>query len=118
MDVKLPPLGEGADSGTVVNLFVKEAIRLRKTRPFSNSKTKKRRDDSCPRRWHCHQIYVKSAQKISVGARILTLADCGWRGCSGKTDCGSAQGQNQTCARPKTEEPKERISTRRVRRGS
>ena len=30
MDLKLPHLGEGADSGTVVNLFVKEGDQLAK----------------------------------------------------------------------------------------
>ena len=30
MDLKLPHLGEGADSGTVVNLFVKEGDQLTK----------------------------------------------------------------------------------------
>ena len=30
MDVKLPHLGEGADSGTVVNLFVKEGDSIQK----------------------------------------------------------------------------------------
>ena len=33
MDVKLPNLGEGADSGTVVNLFVKEGDRIEKDQP-------------------------------------------------------------------------------------
>ena len=34
MDVKLPPLGEGADSGTVVNLFVKEGDQIAKDQPI------------------------------------------------------------------------------------
>ena len=33
MDVKLPNLGEGADSGTVVNLFVKEGDQIEKDQP-------------------------------------------------------------------------------------
>ena len=34
MDLKLPPLGEGADSGTVVNLFVKEGDQITKDQPI------------------------------------------------------------------------------------
>ena len=33
MDLKLPPLGEGADSGTVVNLFVKAGDQIAKDQP-------------------------------------------------------------------------------------
>ena len=34
MDLKLPHLGEGADSGTVVNLFVKEGDTITKDQPI------------------------------------------------------------------------------------
>src|SRR6476469_2227348 len=34
MDLKLPNLGEGADSGTVVNLFVKEGDQVTKDQPI------------------------------------------------------------------------------------
>ena len=34
MDLKLPHLGEGADSGTVVNLFVKEGDQITKDQPI------------------------------------------------------------------------------------
>ena len=34
MDLKLPHLGEGADSGTVVNLFVKEGDTVTKDQPI------------------------------------------------------------------------------------
>ena len=34
MDIKLPILGEGADSGTVVNIFVKEGDSVAKDQPI------------------------------------------------------------------------------------
>src|SRR5215471_16182698 len=34
MDINLPNLGEGADSGTIVNLFVKEGDRIAKDQPL------------------------------------------------------------------------------------
>ncbi|HWF18654.1 MAG TPA: biotin/lipoyl-containing protein, partial [Verrucomicrobiae bacterium] len=34
MDVKLPNLGEGADTGTVVNVFVKEGDKVEKDQPL------------------------------------------------------------------------------------
>ena len=41
MDVKLPNLGEGADTGTVVSLFVKEGDRIEKDQPLMELENEK-----------------------------------------------------------------------------
>jgi pyruvate dehydrogenase E2 component (dihydrolipoamide acetyltransferase) len=74
MDVKLPHLGEGADSGTVVNLFVKEGDALEKDQPIlelENEKAVATIPSSAG--GTVSKIFVKVGDKISVGQRILSL---------------------------------------------
>jgi len=78
MDLKLPPLGEGADSGTVVNLFVKEGDRLAKDQPVLELENEKAvATIPSTLAGTVSKIYVKSGDKISVGQRILALAEDG-----------------------------------------
>ena len=74
MDLKLPPLGEGADSGTVVNLFVKEGDDLAKDQPvleLENEKAVATIPSTLAGK--VTRIYVKPGEKISVGQRILAV---------------------------------------------
>ena len=76
MDLKLPHLGEGADSGTVVNLFVKEGDRLSKGQPvleLENEKAVATIPSSGA--GTITRIYVKPGDKLSVGQPILSLGD-------------------------------------------
>ena len=78
MDVKLPHLGEGADSGTVVNLFVKEGDQIAKDQPIlelENEKAVATIPSSAA--GTVAKIFVKSGDKISVGQKILTLSGNG-----------------------------------------
>jgi pyruvate dehydrogenase E2 component (dihydrolipoamide acetyltransferase) len=75
MDVKLPHLGEGADSGTVVNLFVKEGDQVAKDQPIlelENEKAVATIPSSAA--GTVAKLHVKTGDKISVGQRILTLS--------------------------------------------
>ncbi|HZV35305.1 MAG TPA: 2-oxo acid dehydrogenase subunit E2 [Verrucomicrobiae bacterium] len=78
MDVKLPNLGEGADSGTVVNVFVKEGDKIEKDQPLLELENEKA-VASIPSTAAgvISKIHVKNGDKISVGARIVTLTDGG-----------------------------------------
>ncbi len=78
MDFKLPPLGEGADSGTVVNLFVKEGDRIAKDQPILELENEKA-VATIPSNADgmVTKVHVKSGDKISVGQRILTLDEAG-----------------------------------------
>ncbi|MBI4659933.1 MAG: 2-oxo acid dehydrogenase subunit E2 [Verrucomicrobia bacterium] len=75
MEIKLPSLGEGADSGTVVNIFVKEGESIRKDQPILDLENEKA-VASIPATAEgvVARIYVKVGDKLSVGQRILSLA--------------------------------------------
>ncbi len=78
MDLKLPNLGEGADSGTVVSLFVKEGDQLAKDQPvleLENEKAVATIPSSVT--GTITRIYIKPGEKISVGQRILAVGDGG-----------------------------------------
>jgi pyruvate dehydrogenase E2 component (dihydrolipoamide acetyltransferase) len=75
MDVKLPKLGEGADSGTVVNLFVKEGDRISRDQPIIELENEKA-VATIPSTADgvVSKIFVKAGDKLSVGQRILSLS--------------------------------------------
>src|SRR5690242_1631342 len=78
MDLKLPHLGEGADSGTVVNLFVKEGDRINKDQPVLELENEKAiATIPSTADGQVAKIYVKAGDKISVGQRILLLSEAG-----------------------------------------
>ena len=78
MDLKLPHLGEGADSGTVVNLFVKEGDTVTKDQAIlelENEKAVATIPSTAAGR--ITQIFVKAGDKIRVGQRILSIGESG-----------------------------------------
>jgi pyruvate dehydrogenase E2 component (dihydrolipoamide acetyltransferase) len=78
MDIKLPNLGEGADSGTVVNLFVKEGDAITKDQPLLELENEKAvATIPSTAAGTVSKLYVKNGDKISVGQRILTLTETG-----------------------------------------
>jgi len=76
MDVKLPKLGEGADSGVVVTIFVKEGDTISKDQPIIELENEKA-VASIPSTAAgvVAKVFVKPGDKLSVGQRILSLAD-------------------------------------------
>lgn len=78
MDVKLPNLGEGADSGTVVNIFVKEGDKIAKDQPLLELENEKAvATIPSTASGTVSKIYVKNGDKISVGGRIIAVAEGG-----------------------------------------
>jgi pyruvate dehydrogenase E2 component (dihydrolipoamide acetyltransferase) len=76
MDLKLPHLGEGADSGTVVNLFVKEGDTVAKDQPILELENEKAvATIPSTAAGTVTQIFVKAGDKIRVGQRILSLGE-------------------------------------------
>ncbi len=75
MDVKLPKLGEGADSGVVVGIFVKEGDTIAKDQTILELENEKA-VAAIPSTGAgvVEKIYVKSGDRISAGQKILTLA--------------------------------------------
>ncbi len=75
MDVKLPKLGEGADSGVVVNVFVKEGDPVARDQAILELENEKA-VASIPSTAAgvVTKIYVKAGDKISVGQRLISLS--------------------------------------------
>jgi len=75
MDVRLPNLGEGADSGVVVNLFVKEGDVIEKDQPILELENEKAvATVPSPVAGTIAKVFVKSGDKINVGQRLISLA--------------------------------------------
>jgi pyruvate dehydrogenase E2 component (dihydrolipoamide acetyltransferase) len=78
MDVKLPKLGEGADSGIVVNILVKEGDTIAKDQTVLELENEKA-VASIPSTAAgvVTKIYIKSGDRITVGQRILSVEGAG-----------------------------------------
>ena len=76
MDIRLPHLGEGADSGVVVNILVKAGDTIQKDQPILELETEKA-VGSIPASatGTIQQIRVKLGDKISAGTVLLTLTE-------------------------------------------
>ena len=74
MDIKLPNLGEGADSGIVVNLFVKEGDSIEKGQAILELENEKA-VASIPATASgvVSKIFVKAGDKISVGQKLVSI---------------------------------------------
>ena len=78
MDLKLPNLGEGADSGVVVNVFVKEGDTITKDQLLLELENEKAvASIPASNAGVVAKVYVKPGDKLSVGQRILSLAESG-----------------------------------------
>jgi pyruvate dehydrogenase E2 component (dihydrolipoamide acetyltransferase) len=78
MDLKLPHLGEGADSGTVVNLFVKEGDQITLDQPILELENEKAvATIPSTAAGLVSKVFVKPGDKLSVGQRILSLTETG-----------------------------------------
>lgn len=78
MDFKLPKLGEGADSGVVVNLFIKEGDTVAKDQTVLELESEKA-VASIPSNiaGTVSKIYVKAGDRVTVGARIFSVGAAG-----------------------------------------
>jgi pyruvate dehydrogenase E2 component (dihydrolipoamide acetyltransferase) len=100
MDLKLPHLGEGADSGTVVNLFVKEGDQIAKDQPILELENEKAvATIPSTAAGTVSKIFVKAGDKLSVGQRILSLSE------SGAPTAQPKAAPAKTKEKPKVEEP-------------
>jgi pyruvate dehydrogenase E2 component (dihydrolipoamide acetyltransferase) len=100
MDLKLPALGEGADSGTVVNLFVKEGDQVAKDQAILELENEKAvATIPSTSAGTVTKIFVKTGDKISVGQRILALSETGTATSTSKAE------KPKAAAKPKVVEP-------------
>jgi pyruvate dehydrogenase E2 component (dihydrolipoamide acetyltransferase) len=78
MDIKLPKLGEGADSGTIVSVMVKVGDTIKKDQNIIELENEKAiAPIPATEAGVVTQIFVKEGQKISVGQRILSVGEAG-----------------------------------------
>jgi pyruvate dehydrogenase E2 component (dihydrolipoamide acetyltransferase) len=76
MEIKLPKLGEGADSGVLVTVFVKEGDTIAKDQPILELENEKAiAAIPSPAAGVVVKVHVKPGDKLSTGQRILTLSD-------------------------------------------
>lgn len=76
MDVKLPKLGEGAESGVVVNVFVKPGDTVAKDQPILELENEKAvASIPSPAAGTVSQVFVQAGDKVSVGQRLIALGD-------------------------------------------
>lgn len=76
MDVKLPKLGEGAESGVVVNVFVKEGDTVARDQAILELENEKAvASIPAPAAGTVTRVFVKAGDKVSVGQRLIALGD-------------------------------------------
>lgn len=100
MDLKLPKLGEGADSGVVVNVFVKEGDTVAKDQAIIELENEKAvAAVPATEGGVVTKVYVKAGDKISIGQRILSL------GGSAAPAAAPAKPAAKPAPKPSTPEP-------------
>lgn len=101
MDVKLPHLGEGADSGTVVNIFVKEGDSVTKDQPILELENEKAvATIPSSGAGAVTKVHVKVGDKIGVGQRLLSLSSSGESQAAGKPAPAAAASSPRAAAQP------------------
>ncbi len=74
MDVRLPRLGEGADSGTVASIFIKEGDQVSKDQPILELESEKAvASIPSPASGTVTKLHIKEGAEIKVGQLILSL---------------------------------------------
>jgi pyruvate dehydrogenase E2 component (dihydrolipoamide acetyltransferase) len=74
MDVKLPQLAEGVESGTVVGILVSEGQEVKKDQPFMELETQKAVGSiPAPDSGTVTKIHVKEGMEVSVGQTLISI---------------------------------------------
>ena len=78
MDVKLPQLAEGVESGTVVSILVAEGEEVKKDQPIMELETQKAVGSiPAPSSGIVTKIYVKQGMDVAVGQALIALESSG-----------------------------------------
>src|ERR1700733_3901422 len=78
MDVKLPKLGEGADSGVVVNIFVKEGDTVAKGQAILELENEKAvAAIPSTAAGTIAAIFVKNGDRVGVGQKLISVNESG-----------------------------------------
>src|SRR4249919_3039736 len=75
MDVKLPRLAEGVDSGTVVSILVSEGQEIKKDQSFIELETQKAVGSiPSPESGTVSKIHVKEGMEVAVGQLLISIS--------------------------------------------
>jgi pyruvate dehydrogenase E2 component (dihydrolipoamide acetyltransferase) len=75
MDIKLPRLSEGVESGTVVNILVREGEQVKKDQPFMELETQKAVGSiPSPETGTVTKVHVSEGAEVSVGQVLISIA--------------------------------------------
>jgi pyruvate dehydrogenase E2 component (dihydrolipoamide acetyltransferase) len=100
MDVKLPQLAEGVESGTVVNILVSAGQEIKKDQAFMELETQKAVGSiPSPSSGTVTKVHVKEGMEVSVG-QVLISIDSG-AGASASEPTNSAPKSASHRAQPK-----------------
>ena len=107
MDVKLPKLGEGADSGVVVNIFVKEGDTVANGQAIIELENEKA-VASIPSTaaGKVEKIYIKNGDRISIGQKLIAVAGEG-QPSPAPSAAPKAPAKKASAPRPEPEEAEE-----------
>lgn len=101
MDIRLPKLGEGADTGTVVTVLVKEGDQINKGQPVIELESEKAvATIPSPEAGTVGKIHVQPGQSVSVGHLLLSLGGGGSDGAAAATPAAPQQAQPETPPTP------------------
>jgi pyruvate dehydrogenase E2 component (dihydrolipoamide acetyltransferase) len=117
MDVKLPKLGEGADSGVVVNVFVKEGDTIAKNQNIIELENEKAvAGIPSTVAGVVAKVHVKAGDKLTVGQRILSLTSGeqkdGTEEAAPGSDAGQAEDEAESPVSGSPEEVDEELPAR------
>ena len=75
MDVKLPRLAEGVDSGVIVSILVSEGQEIQKDQPFIELETQKAVGSiPAPESGIVSKIHVREGMEVAVGQTLISIA--------------------------------------------
>jgi pyruvate dehydrogenase E2 component (dihydrolipoamide acetyltransferase) len=94
MDIKLPRLAEGVETGTVVSILVSEGQEIQKDQPIMELETQKAVGSiPAPESGTVTKIHVKEGMEVSVGQLLLSIAPAGGAAIGGPAQISSTPGE-------------------------
>ncbi|HEX9263847.1 MAG TPA: 2-oxo acid dehydrogenase subunit E2 [Candidatus Binatia bacterium] len=103
MDVKLPQLAEGVESGTVVSILIAEGQEIKKDQPFMELETQKAVGSiPAPNSGVVTKIHVKQGMEVTVG-QVLISIDAG--GGATASTAATTTSPQRTAGRPTPSQP-------------
>jgi pyruvate dehydrogenase E2 component (dihydrolipoamide acetyltransferase) len=110
MDIKLPRLSEGVESGTVVNILVSEGQTIKKDQPFMELETQKAVGSiPSPESGTVTKIHVKEGTEVAVGQVLISIDANGGAGAAAPSAPAAAA---QAKAAPQRAQPAPAETTR------